>query len=71
MNFATLWDIMRRCGEWNTGYLDDFLDSVDFSREDFNALVDAFTALAEYIDKTGIPAKDMAEFFYERASKWE
>lgn len=71
MNFATLWDIMRRSSEWNTGYLDDFLDSVDFSREDFNALVDAFTALAEYIDKTGIPAKDMAEFFYERASKWE
>lgn len=71
MNFATLWDIMRRSSEWNTGYLDDFLDSVDFSREDFNGLVDAFAALAEYIDKTGIPAKDMAEFFYERASKWE
>ena len=71
MNFATLWDIMRRSSEWNTGYLDDFLDSVDCSREDFNGLVDAFTALAEYIDKTGIPAKDMAEFFYERASKWE
>ena len=71
MNFATLWDIMRRSSEWNTGYLDDFLDSVDFSREDFNDLVDAFAALAEYIDKTGIPAKDIAEFFYERASKWE
>lgn len=71
MNFATLWDIMRRSSEWNTGYLDDFLDSVDCSREEFNDLVDAFAALAEYIDKTGIPAKDMAEFFYERASKWE
>ena len=71
MNFATLWDIMRRSSEWNTGYLDDFLDSVDCSLEDFNDLVDAFAALAEYIDKTGIPAKDVAEFFYERASKWE
>lgn len=71
MNFATLWDIMRRSSEWNTGYLDDFLDSVDCSREEFNDLVDAFAALAEYIDKTGIRAKDMAEFFYERASKWE
>lgn len=71
MNFTTLWDIMRRSSEWNTGYLDDFLDSVDCSREDFNDLVDAFAALAEYIDKTGIPAKDVAEFFYERASKWE
>lgn len=71
MNFTTLWDIMRRSSEWNTGYLDDFLYSVDFSREEFNDLVDAFAALAEYIDKTGIPAKDVAEFFYERASKWE
>ena len=71
MNFATLWDIMRRSSEWNTGYLDDFLDSGDCSREEFNGLVDAFAALAGYIDKTGIPAKDIAEFFYERTSKWE